>query len=48
VVPVDHSDTYKEVAAKVQAAEKPALCEAIQLFAENRLKIESGKVIICV
>jgi len=38
-VPVYHNDTYKDVAARVQAAEKPAYCEAIQLFAEGRLEV---------
>ncbi len=44
-VPVTYKDTYKDVAAKVQAEEKPAYCEAIQLFAEGRLKIK-GRIVI--
>lgn len=43
-VPVSHEDTYKDVAARVQAEEKPAYCEAIQLFAEDRLEIR-GRIV---
>jgi phosphoribosylglycinamide formyltransferase 1 len=43
-VPVEDGDTYEDVAVKVQAAEKPLYCEAIQLFAEGRLEIHGRKV----
>lgn len=43
-VPVEDSDTYEDVAAKVMAVEKPLYCEAIQLFAEGRLEINGKKV----
>lgn len=43
-VPVYHTDTYEDVAARVQAAEKPAYVEAIDLFCAGRLKV-NGRVV---
>ncbi len=43
-VPVYDSDTYEEVAARVQAAEKPLFFEAIKLFSEGGLEIRGRKV----
>ncbi len=43
-VPVEDDDTYEDVARKVQAAEKPLYCEAIQMFAEGRLEIDGRRV----
>lgn len=41
---VSHTDTHKDVAAKVQALEKPAYVEAIDLFSKGRLKV-AGRVV---
>jgi phosphoribosylglycinamide formyltransferase 1 len=43
-VPVGDEDTYEDVSRKVQEAEKPLYCEAIQLFSEGRLEIRGRKV----
>jgi phosphoribosylglycinamide formyltransferase 1 len=43
-VGVEFEDTYKDVAAKVQAVEKPAYAEAIRLFIEDRLEVVGGRV----
>jgi len=43
-VPVYHTDTYKDVASRVQAAEKPAYCKAIKLFTQGRLSVH-GRIV---
>jgi phosphoribosylglycinamide formyltransferase-1 len=45
-VPVLPGDTVESLAARVFEAECEAYPEAIRLFAEGRLKIENGKVVI--
>jgi formyltetrahydrofolate-dependent phosphoribosylglycinamide formyltransferase len=46
IVPVMSDDTPQTLAERVFAAECEAYPEAIQLFAEGRLKVEAGKVLI--
>jgi formyltetrahydrofolate-dependent phosphoribosylglycinamide formyltransferase len=43
-VPVLEGDTPDTLAARVQAAERRLVPEAVRLFAEGRLRIESGRV----
>jgi formyltetrahydrofolate-dependent phosphoribosylglycinamide formyltransferase len=43
-VPVLEGDTRESLAARVQAAERRIVPEAIRLFAEDRLSIEAGRV----
>jgi phosphoribosylglycinamide formyltransferase-1 len=43
-VPVREDDTPDTLAARVQAAERRIVPEAIRLFAEGRLSIENGRV----
>ncbi len=43
-VPVLHTDTWQDISARVQAAEKPAYCEAIKLISENRVSV-IGRVV---
>lgn len=45
-VPVRPDDTVESLAARVFEAECEAYPEAIRLFAEGRLRIENGKVVI--
>jgi phosphoribosylglycinamide formyltransferase-1 len=45
-VPVREDDTVESLAARVFEAECEAYPEAIRLFAEGRLRIEKGKVVI--
>jgi phosphoribosylglycinamide formyltransferase-1 len=45
-VPVLVGDTVESLAARVFEAECEAYPEAIRLFAEGRLRMESGKVVI--
>lgn len=46
IVPVMNNDTPETLAERVFAAECEAYPEAIQLFAEGRLKVEAGKALI--
>jgi phosphoribosylglycinamide formyltransferase-1 len=43
-VPVQEDDTPESLAARVQAAERRLVPEAIRLFAEGRLSVEGGRV----
>ena len=45
-VPVHHADTPEDVARKVFAEECEAYPEAIRLFAEGKLRIENGRVLV--
>lgn len=46
VVPVRFEDSADDVAAKVFAQEKVAYPEAINLYAQDRLKIDGGRVMV--
>ncbi|MGF1580009.1 MAG: formyltransferase family protein, partial [Gemmataceae bacterium] len=43
-VPVQHDDTPDTLADRVQTVEREAYPEAIELFAQGRLRVEDGKV----
>ena len=45
-VPVHPEDTPDDLAARVQAAEKPLFCQAIQCIAQGRVEIQGRRVII--
>jgi phosphoribosylglycinamide formyltransferase-1 len=44
-VPVLEGDTPDTLAARVQAAERRLVPEALRLIAEDRLRVENGRVV---
>lgn len=45
-VPIDDDDTEESVSSKIQAEEHRIFPKAIQLYVENRLKVEGRKVLV--